>query len=93
MAELRALARPADRTILFQRSVADYDQTGAVDILTMFNRFLIDVVSRYRSRTSSSTGFMICSVTSSVIVSRRRSRAAEGVGSAGGGTISSNRPG
>ena len=47
MAELRALARPADRTILFQRSVADYDQTGAVDILTMFNRFLIDVVSRY----------------------------------------------
>ena len=47
MAELRAFCRPADRTILIQRTIADYDQTGAVEVLSAFNRFLIDVVARY----------------------------------------------
>lgn len=42
MAEVRPL-----RTTLLQRSVADYDTTRAVEVLSSFNRFLIEVVSRY----------------------------------------------
>lgn len=35
------------RTKLIQRKIADYVHSRAVEILTMFNRFLIDVVSQY----------------------------------------------
>ena len=55
MAELRAFTRPADRTILIQRTIADYDQTSAVEMLTSFNRFLIDVVARYEGNEQSIT--------------------------------------
>ena len=55
MAELRAFNRPADRTILIQRSIADYDQTNAVEMLAAFNRFLIEVVARYEGNELSIT--------------------------------------
>ena len=49
MAELRAFSIPTDRTVLIQRNVADYDQTNAAEVLASFNRFLVDVVTRYES--------------------------------------------
>lgn len=53
MAELRVNFRPADRTILTQRSITDYDRTGAIRTLWAFNRFLIDVVARYEGNEQS----------------------------------------
>ena len=53
MAELRAFCRPADRTILTQRSITDYDRIGAIEMLSASNRFLIDVVARYEGNEQS----------------------------------------
>ena len=47
LAELRAFSRPTGGTILVQRTVADYDQTHAVEMLSTFNRFLLSVVAQY----------------------------------------------
>lgn len=55
MAEVRSIPRPvyhtqdAGKTILIQRQINDYDQTNAVEMIGAFNRFLMDVVSRYEA--------------------------------------------
>ena len=40
MAELMAFRRSTDRTILIQRSIADYDQTNAVELLSAIYGFI-----------------------------------------------------
>ena len=57
MAEIRSLdkgrlafqASDANRRVLFQRSGGDCDPLNAVDMLTAFNRFLLEVTARYEA--------------------------------------------